>query len=280
MAEIRTRDEALVAVDRGLSQWESAAAGVLTQAAAAVHGAKSVAYGEVRGWTSKAAALQASLDSLGPDDDPRPLRSELMRAEQNLQSARRAMAQIEAVAQQVSSLQRSHAQQTSAQVAAARADLSRRTSELGSYRGSGGSGATAVGSSGGAGEGSAFLGGMGLSSIDLGAADFAENPIIGNFGRGDTTRADYRWAVQAWDEVVGPGMARGMTRADFEARDAARGASPLRRTAAVYDMFLGDTDRIRVSRRPDGTLDVTNGRHRLEVARELGVRSLPGQVFG
>jgi hypothetical protein len=279
VAEIRTRDEALVAVDRGLAQWETAAAGVLTQAAAVVNGAKSVADGEVRRWTSKVAALQASLSTLGPGDDPRPMRSELMRAEHNRHSARQAMAQIEAVAQRVGALHRSHAQQTSAQVAAARADLSRRTSELGSYRASGAGGGSG-GSSGGGGQGSAFLVGMGLTSIDVGAADFGDNPIIGSFGRGDTTRVDYRWAVQTWDEVVGPGMRRGMTRADFEARDAARGAQQLRRTAAVYDMFLGDTDRIRVSRRPDGTLDVTNGRHRLEVARELGIRSLPGQVFG
>jgi hypothetical protein len=282
VTEIRTRDEALGAIEMALSQWESSAAGVLTQAAASVNGAKSAAQTEVRRWVSKVAALQAMLASLGPDDDARSIRSQLMHCERNMQSARQAETGIDAVAQQVSSLQRSQAQETSAQVCAARNDLSRRASELLSYRGSGADSGSGGRSSNGlsGGGGSAFFGAMGLSSVEVSQADFADNPIIGNFGRGGATRADYRWAVQTWDEVVGPGVARGMERPDFEARDTARGATPLRRTAAVYDMFLGDMDRIRLSRGPDGTLDVTNGRHRLEVARELGIRSLPGQVFG
>jgi hypothetical protein len=78
---------------------------------------------------------------------------------------------------------------------------------------------------------------------------------------------------------VGPGVAAGKTREDFAARDARSNAQPLRRTADVYDMFLG-SDRIRVDRRPDGSMDVVNGRHRLLIARELGIKTLPGQVFG
>jgi ParB-like chromosome segregation protein Spo0J len=36
----------------------------------------------------------------------------------------------------------------------------------------------------------------------------------------------------------------------------------------------------RLDRRPDGTLNVVNGRHRIEIARELGITSLPAQVTG
>lgn len=54
----------------------------------------------------------------------------------------------------------------------------------------------------------------------------------------------------------------------------------LRRTADAYDMFLGDTDRIRLSRDADGRLDVVNGRHRIIVARDLGIKHLPGTIRG
>jgi hypothetical protein len=124
-----------------------------------------------------------------------------------------------------------------------------------------------------------WLIGTDLKEVDVASVEFDDNPIIGSFGRGDTTRADYRWAVQTWDEVVRPGVLRGMTRADFEARDVERGAPALRRTAGVYDLFLGDSDRLRLTRRADGKFDVTNGRHRLEVARELGIERLPAHVI-
>jgi hypothetical protein len=109
--------------------------------------------------------------------------------------------------------------------------------------------------------------------------EFADNPITGSFGRGGHARADYRWAMTTWDQVVRPGLDRGMSRDDFAARDTARGASPPRRTADVYDMFLG-SDPIRVERGAGETLDVIDGRHRLMVACELGITRLPAHVIG
>ncbi|MGQ0678807.1 MAG: hypothetical protein ACT4OM_03980 [Actinomycetota bacterium] len=125
----------------------------------------------------------------------------------------------------------------------------------------------------------------GLTDLDVSSADLDDNPILdddrsqGVFGKGGLSRADYRWAVQTWDDIVGPGVAAGKTREDFAERDARSNAQQLRRTADIYDMFLG-SDRIRVDRRPDGSLDVVNGRHRLLIARELGIKTLPGQVSG
>ena len=124
-----------------------------------------------------------------------------------------------------------------------------------------------------------WLPGNGLSDLDVAQAGFADNPITGTFGRGGLTRADYRWAVSTWDELVRPGLDRGMTRDDFAARDAASGAPPLRRTADVYDMFLGG-DPIRVERRSDGSIAVINGRHRLRIAGELGITRLPARWGG
>ena len=124
-----------------------------------------------------------------------------------------------------------------------------------------------------------WLAGNKLTDLDVAQVSFADNPITGTFGRGGLTRADYRWAVSTWDEVVRPGLDRVMTRNDFAARDTAGGAPPLRRTADVYDMFLG-SDPIRVERRPNGSISVINGRHRLQVAGELGITRLPANWGG
>jgi len=285
MTGIRTRDEALAAVYRGLSTWDAEASGVLTQATAVVGAARVEADGAVRRWTGRVAAVEALLAAVGPEDDPRPLQAELARSEASLQAARSARSQVENAAVRVEAMARRAAQSGSAQIAAARADLTRRGADLADYQAAGtGSGvpsgaraASAAGRSDGPASGA--LAALGMSDLDPGALDYSDNPILGDFGRGGASRADYRWAVQTWDEVVGPGVARGMTRDDFAARDQARSAPAMRRTADVYDMFLG-TDHIRVSRGPDGRLTVNGGRHRIAVARELGIRSLPGQVFG
>ena len=119
----------------------------------------------------------------------------------------------------------------------------------------------------------------GLADVDVNLADYSDNPITGKFGRGDLARTDYRWAVTAWDEVIRPGLDKGMTREDFAARDVTRGAQPPRSYVEVYDMFLG-ADFIRIDQRLDGTLHVANGRHRIEIARELGVTRLPARWNG
>jgi hypothetical protein len=124
---------------------------------------------------------------------------------------------------------------------------------------------------------------MGITELDVSSADLDENPILDDhhsrrtFGKGGLSRADYRWAVQTWHDTVGPGVASGKTREDFAERDARTNAPPLRRTADVYDIFLG-TNRILADRQPDGSLNIVNGRHRLLIARELGIKNLPGQV--
>jgi hypothetical protein len=280
MPEIRTRDEALVAVDRGLAQWGTTMTGVLTQAAAMAGAARNEADSAVRRQTTKLAALQAQRASMPPEADTRAIDREIVEAQARLRTAQQAAARVADVVQKVGVLQRNHARSAETQIGAARADLSRRGGHLTAYRASGGGGGNGSGgSSSSSGTGTPWLSGTGLSDVDVTAADFSDNPILGSFGRGDTSRADYRWAVETWDGVVRPGLARGMTRADFEARDAQRGAAPLRRTAAVYDMFLGDTDRLRLSRKADGSLNVTNGRHRIEIARELGISNLPAQVI-
>lgn len=172
---------------------------------------------------------------------------------------------------------------TASAVFAARADLSRRRRHLEQYRAGGGgqgiTGAVAVPSPGAAASSpDESLVARGLEEVPLDEISFADNPLVGDFGRGGNTLTDYRWALETWETTVRSGIAAGMTRDDFAQRDAQRSAVPLRRTADVYDMFLGDTDRIRLSLRPGGGYEVTNGRHRIQAARDLGLYSLPASV--
>jgi hypothetical protein len=305
MSEIRTRDEALIAIDRALMQWAAEAGGTLAQAVAAADKTHTAAEAETSRRAQRVATLEALLSTLGPDDPQRAqVQRDLVRAQRSLEAARRATQRIAEVARQVARLQHSHVQTAEVSVSAARADVSRRVTALDAYRaahsGDGSaavagivsSALSAVGTAGAAAlaamttspsssalGGPTWLVGCGLADIDVAKADFADNPITGSFGRGGLTRADYRWAVTTWDQVVRPGLDRGMSRDDFAARDQTRGAPPLRRTADVYDMILG-SDPIRVERRADGTLDVINGRRRIEIARELGVSHLPAAMTG
>jgi hypothetical protein len=281
MTHVHTRDEALGAIDRGLALWVTTATGTLAQATAFARGIQDSADGLVRQCAAKVAALEGLVRSLRPEDDHAAVMRQLTAATAALQSARREAAQIASVVQHLGAMASRHARDTGPSVNAARADLRRRATDLASYHSSR-AGRTESPASRTSGEStrapSEWLNGTGLTEVDLASVDFGDNPIVGAFGRGDATRADYRWAVQTWDDVVRPGVMEGMTRADFEDRDALYAAPALRRSATVYDLFLGDSDRLRLSRRPDGRFDVTNGRHRVHAARELGIRSLPGQV--
>lgn len=281
MTEIRTRDEALTAIDRGLGQWAADATGVLAQARAVADGALTESRGKVRRLANQVAASEAVLGSIRPDDDLRPAQRNLDRARKSLQAAERAERRIAAVAEQLAALERAQVSSFAGEVSGARADLRGRLGTLTGYRTSeGGRGGPA---SAAAGQGSAvspsWLDSRGLSEVEVSAVDLADAPAADAFERRGATLADYRWAVQTWDAVVRPGVARGMTRADFEARDAQRAATDMRRTAQVYDLFLGEGNRLKVARLPDGTVDVRNGYHRFQIARDLGIRSLPAQVI-
>src|SRR5688500_414977 len=130
MPEIRTRDEALVAVDRGLAQWGTTMTGVLTQAAAMAGAARNEADSAVRRQATKLAAFQAQRASMPPEADTRAIDREIVEAQARLRTAQQAAARVADVVQKVGVLQRNHARSAETQIDAARADLSRRGGHL------------------------------------------------------------------------------------------------------------------------------------------------------
>jgi hypothetical protein len=283
MAEVRTRDEALQAVLVALDRWGSDTTGALAQGAARLGAAaQEVAVERTRAAQRLAVAAAARERAATPDEQAR--------AGHELREAEARLAEVDEIAQamrisraQLAAVLRQLANATASLVPGAVVDLRRRLSTLASYRAGGAAfpgaeSAAKTGRARGAGPLSR-LDRLGLTEVNVGGIDFSDNPIQGSFGRGGASRADYRWAVETWSNVVEPAVARGADRTQFERRDHERDAPPLRRTADVHDLFLGTSDRIVLSRRADGSLDVINGRRRLLVARELGVKTLPAQVL-
>lgn len=284
MTEVRTRDEAIASVDQALQLWSRNVTGVLTQAQNAARVARAEVESIVRKCSNDVAALEALLVA-ADEEQRRLLQAKLVRARDAHERAEQASARVNEVDARLSLLNRTHITTATSQVSSARAQLAAMSRALDVYRsagaGFGGGGGSRGGSAAAVGGGA--LVGVGLSDLEVDSADLDDNPILdddrsqGTFGKGGLSRADYRWAVQTWNDTVGPGVAGGKTREDFVERDSQSGAKPLRRTADVYDIFLG-SDRIRADRQPDGSLDIVNGRHRLLVARELGIKTLPGEV--
>lgn len=284
MGEVRTRDEAIASVDAALQTWSTNTVGILTQAESVAHAAMDKAENVVRKCANEVAAVEALLSS-ADERDRGQLEAKLTRSKAAHDEARRARVRIEEVARRVAQLARAHNTSAVSAISGARTQLSAMSQALGGYRSGGIAVSGGGGSRGGrsASGGNSSLAAMGLSELDVSGADLDENPILDDhrsadtFGKGGLSRADYRWAVQTWSDTVGPGVANGKTREDFAQRDERSNAQPLRRTADVYDMFLG-SDRIRVDRHADGSLNVINGRHRMLIARELGIKNLPGEV--
>lgn len=283
MVEVRTRDEAIAAVDQALQKWATDTTGLLAQAQNAATVASNDAQRVLRKCANEVAAIEALL-AAAPDDRRGELQARLAQAKDAHESAARGTARLREVEVRIARLGRTVTPAAMSDVPAARAQLRAMARALDGYRigGAGVGGGVLRGGSSAPRIGSP-MGATGLADLDVASADLDETPILddakaqGMFGKGGLTRPDYRWAVQTWNDIVGPGVAAGKTRDHFVERDAQSSAVPLRRTADVYDMFLG-SDRIRVDRRPDGSLNVINGRHRFQIAKELGIKTLPGQV--
>lgn len=149
-------------------------------------------------------------------------------------------------------------------------DAARFADSLAGGGGGGGGAAAAPGDAGGGPSAAAFPPGFELISL----ADVEDSDPDLAFEK--VPEADLVWAVEALRDVVLPGMQRGLTLDDFRDMDAQLGQQGTRSYADTYSGFFGDSA-LRVDRGADGRLGVTNGRHRILVARRLGLTWLPGR---
>jgi len=267
--------EALKGMRSALNDWAKAAKGLSVQADAATAALRGEVERELRRRTTELSALEAALRA-APKDEQATLAEKVRCADRGVEAARRALTLATDANRRAEELRRRTDDTASGLVPRASRALEHKLRALSDY-------AAAPVSSAGGSEGSAGPVGYGVSGIadvPLDQVRFDDNPIRGGFGRGDADVGDYRWATETWESVVRPGVLAGKIREDFARRDTERGQHVgFRRTAGVYDMFLGD-DSIRLSRRSDGSFDVVGGRHRIEVARQLGITHLPARIHG
>ncbi len=270
-----TNAEVISELRTALNTWVHTATGIATQVGAAVMTHAARAEAEVRARSSRMAAIEALLVTAKGEERAR-LAREADLASASLERARRALNLANDAAQRSQRLQRQIEETAGERVQRAAEVLSRKHAALADY-----ASAPIPSASGAAGSGASVDSDFGVPNIvnvPIEQADFADNPILDGFQRGGADIGDYRWAVETWETIVRPGVLAGKAREDFARRDEELGQqSGFRRSAGVYDMFLGD-DPIQFSRRADGRLDVASGRHRVAIARQLGLTHLPGQL--
>ncbi|HWA54786.1 MAG TPA: hypothetical protein VG816_11480 [Solirubrobacterales bacterium] len=152
--------------------------------------------------------------------------------------------------------------------------------------GGGGGAASAVGLGSAAGPGPGSVGGSlptigrtDLSEAPLDQIDTSDSGVSGPESFQKTSYATMREGTQRLDEVVLPAVKRGADGDYFARLDAERGLDYEHGYQRVYDAFFG-SDSLRLDARADGRYGVTNGYHRIHVARKLGLRTLPARIFG
>lgn len=116
---------------------------------------------------------------------------------------------------------------------------------------------------------------QGFSMIPLDLIDSSDRDITAaSFGKG-TSPEDLVWAHQALRDVILPGLRHGMTADQFRELDTQQSRTGSRSYLTTFSKFFEKGDAIRLVHRPDGTLEVEHGYHRIWVARGLGLSHVP-----
>lgn len=131
------------------------------------------------------------------------------------------------------------------------------------------------GSSGSSGRGPSTSAPTGSTSVAL--ADVIDDRA-GGLGFEKVSRGQVEWGLDVLGRVVEPAVKMGKGPDYFAERDRAEGLSGERSYSGVHNWFYNPNHAIKLTRRPDGRLEVTNGYHRIAVARDMGITHLPAQV--
>lgn len=117
----------------------------------------------------------------------------------------------------------------------------------------------------------------GFALVQIEAINTSENPVTGrsDFKKGFSPE-DLAWAHEALLDVVLPSLAAGKGIEYLRERDQAEGRIGTRSYADTYSGFFGDAS-IKLEW-TGGSFNVTNGRHRIWVAQEIGVDTIVAKV--
>jgi hypothetical protein len=297
-----------------LRAFEAAASGVSQETLGALEAAIQETERTIERWARKRAEAQRRLDAAtraarachadpragdcSAEDQARADAEDwLATTEENLATSRRCSERLRAAAGRFRQELSAYRRHLELELAAGAAFLGAAALAADTYVGSqiGGSGGATAGSASGMGDGAGWgsvPGGLGgeastspeprvgdteLVEVRLDRIDTGDSQVSGPGSFRKTDYATMRDGVQRLDEVILPAVKGGAGHDYFAAMDAQRGLSHERGYLRVYEAFFGD-DSLRLDANPGGGYTVTNGYHRIYVARELGLQTLPARV--
>lgn len=119
----------------------------------------------------------------------------------------------------------------------------------------------------------------GFSMVSLEAIDSEDREITeADFTKGSSPE-DLTWALEAFQDVIAPGISGGQTLDDFRQMDAQQGLTGTRSYGETYSSLLGTSPRvIKLVPTGDGRFTVKNGYHRIWLARRIGLTHLPART--
>jgi hypothetical protein len=118
-----------------------------------------------------------------------------------------------------------------------------------------------------------------IQEIPLAQVDFSDSYVQSPDDYKKATRETIAEGLRKLQDVVRPAVLNGATGDDFVRMDQELGLENASGYKQVYDAFYGGNDPIAVERIGD-KYSVLSGFHRLQVARELGMETIPACVVG
>lgn len=117
----------------------------------------------------------------------------------------------------------------------------------------------------------------GIQMVDLDRIDLSNSPVanMGDFHK--VSAQEMQEGLRKLEDVVAPAVAQGADGDYFSRLDTAQGLDYAHGYRRIYDAFYGQ-DCIRLDQVGDH-YQVVNGYHRLFLARQMGIKSLPARVI-
>lgn len=117
----------------------------------------------------------------------------------------------------------------------------------------------------------------GIHNVPLHQIDLRDSSVADRADFRKVSHEEMQEGIRKLEEVVRPGVQNGGDGEHFSQMDAQLGLDYAQGYRRIYDAFYGDSSPIRLNQIGD-RYEVVNGYHRLFVAQQLGVESIPAQV--
>ena len=117
----------------------------------------------------------------------------------------------------------------------------------------------------------------GIQMVDLDLIDLSDSPVADTGDFHKVSAQEMQEGLRKLQDVVAPAVAQGADGDYFSRLDAAQGLDYAHGYRRIYDAFYGQ-DCIRLDKVGD-RYQVVNGYHRLFLARQMGMKTLPARVI-